>query len=164
MLKNPFITYGYEGPEYFCDRVQETESLTGLLQNGNNVVLMSPRRMGKTGLLMHSFGQAEVAEEYNTFLIDIYATSNLQDLVFSMGKAILSQLMPRGQKALSRFVKTVSSLRPVMSVDIMGNPNWSIEPSRSEEPSYSLDQIFKYLSESDKPNIVAILAFFSISV
>ena len=110
MLKNPFVTYGYEGPEYFCDRVQETESLTGLLQNGNNVVLMSPRRMGKTGLLMHSFGQAEVAEEYNTLLIDIYATSNLQDLVFSMGKAILSQLMPRGQKALSRFVKTVSSL------------------------------------------------------
>ena len=159
MLKNPFVTYGYEGPEYFCDRVQETESLTGLLQNGNNVVLMSPRRMGKTGLLMHSFGQAEVAEDYNTFLIDIYATSNLQDLVFSMGKAILSQLMPRGQKALSRFVKTVSSLRPVMSVDIMGNPNWSIEPSRSEEPSYSLDQIFKYLSESDKPNIVAIDEF-----
>lgn len=63
--------------------------MTKLLRNGNNVVLMSPRRMGKTGLLMHSFSQAEVAEEYNTFLIDIYATSNLQDLVFSMGKAIL---------------------------------------------------------------------------
>ena len=54
---------------------------------------------------MHSFSQAEVAEEYNTFLIDIYATSNLQDLVYSMCKAILSQLMPRGKKALSRFVK-----------------------------------------------------------
>ncbi len=46
-----------------------------------------------------------------------------------------------------------------MSVDIMGNPNWSIEPSRSVEPSYSLDQIFKYLSESDNPNIVAIDEF-----
>lgn len=156
MLKNPFITYGYESPEYFCDRIKETKSLTDLLQNGNNVVQMSPRRMGKTGLLMHSFNQTEIADEYNTFLIDIFATNNLQELVTSMGKAILSQLMPRGEKALSRFVKTVSSLRPVMSVDILGNPNWAIELSGSVEPSYTLEQIFKYLDESEKPNIVAI--------
>lgn len=159
MLKNPFITYGYESPEYFCDRIKETKSLTDLLQNGNNVVLMSPRRMGKTSLLMHSFNQTEIADEYNTFLIDIFATNNLQELVTSMGKAILSQLMPRGEKALSRFVKTVSSLRPVMSVDILGNPNWTIELSGSVEPSYTLEQIFKYLDESEKPNIVAIDEF-----
>lgn len=159
MLKNPFITYGYESPEYFCDRIKETKSLTDLLRNGNNVVLMSPRRMGKTGLLMHSFNQAVINEEYNTFLIDIFATNNLQELVTSMGKAILSQLMPHGEKALSRFVKTVTSLRPVMSVDILGNPNWSIELSGSVEPSYTLDQIFKYLDESEKPNIVAIDEF-----
>ena len=23
MMKNPFLTYGYNGPEYFCDREQE---------------------------------------------------------------------------------------------------------------------------------------------
>lgn len=159
MLKNPFITYGYEGPEYFCDRVAETDNLVSLVENGNNVVLMSPRRMGKTGLLNHCFQQATIAEEYNTFLIDIYSTGNLQDLVSTMGKAILSQLMPLGERAISRFVRTVSSLRPVMTVDAAGNPSWSIEMSRSSEPSYTLDQIFAYLSESERPNIVAIDEF-----
>jgi len=26
MKKNPFLTYGYDGPEYFCDRVEETKT------------------------------------------------------------------------------------------------------------------------------------------
>ena len=26
-MKNPFVTKGYAGPEYFCDRVKETEDL-----------------------------------------------------------------------------------------------------------------------------------------
>ncbi len=159
MLKNPFITYGYEGPEYFCDRVKETNSMLTSLRNGNNMLLMSPRRMGKTGLLSHCFSQKEIVREYNTFLIDIYSTNCLQDLVSCIGKSIVSQLMTKGEKALSRFLSTASTLRPIMSIDALGNTNWSIDFSRNIEPSYTLEQIFKYLSESEKPNIVAIDEF-----
>ncbi len=28
MIDNPFVTNGYAGPEYFCDRVEETAMLT----------------------------------------------------------------------------------------------------------------------------------------
>ena len=27
--RNPFIYEGYEGPEYFCDRIEETEKVIG---------------------------------------------------------------------------------------------------------------------------------------
>jgi hypothetical protein len=36
MIKNPFLTYGYNGAEYFCDRTEETKRLTSLLVNGNH--------------------------------------------------------------------------------------------------------------------------------
>ena len=42
MIDNPFITYGYESAEYFCDRQEETSVLTTLLTNGNHVALISP--------------------------------------------------------------------------------------------------------------------------
>ncbi len=71
MIKNPFLTYGYDGPEYFCDRVDETKRLTSLLVNGNHVALMSPRRMGKTGLIHHCFVQQEIQESYYLFIVDI---------------------------------------------------------------------------------------------
>ena len=28
MIENPFVTNGYVGPEYFCDRTEETAMLT----------------------------------------------------------------------------------------------------------------------------------------
>lgn len=46
-MKNPFVTNGYAGAEYFCDRVQETSAIRSLLLNENNIALISPRRLGK---------------------------------------------------------------------------------------------------------------------
>ena len=41
-MQNPFITKGYAGAEYFCDRVKETQDLLKLLTNENNMALISP--------------------------------------------------------------------------------------------------------------------------
>ena len=45
---NPFPTAGYAGPETFCDRQEETKNLLDAIQNGRNVTLVAPRRLGKT--------------------------------------------------------------------------------------------------------------------
>ena len=50
-LRNPFVYQGYASPMYFCDRTEETEGLIANLQNGRNTVLISPRRIDKTGLI-----------------------------------------------------------------------------------------------------------------
>ena len=54
-MRNPFVTNGYAGAEYFCDRVVETDDLRNLLRNENNIALISPRRLGKTELINHVF-------------------------------------------------------------------------------------------------------------
>ncbi len=51
-IVNPFICNGYEGPLYFCDREKETEEMCSTLKNRRNITLVSPRRMGKTGLII----------------------------------------------------------------------------------------------------------------
>ena len=56
-ITNPFLVYGYAGPEYFCDRKEDTQKMISALQNGRNITLMSPRRMGKTGLIKNAFHQ-----------------------------------------------------------------------------------------------------------
>ncbi len=160
---NPFITYGYESAEYFCDREKETAQLIRLLTNGNNVALISPRRMGKTGLLRHCFNKEEVANNYNTFLIDIYATKTLADMVYKMGQAIVRQLRPNGQKAIDKFLQVVTSLRTGISFDGQGNASWNIELGNIKVPEFTLDEIFTYLQSSDRPCIVAIDEFQTIS-
>lgn len=159
MKKNPFLTSGYAGAEYFCDRVNETKKLTQQLTNGNNVVLMSPRRIGKTGLLHHCFEQSVIKENYNTFIIDIYATKNLNDLIFVMGRSIVNALKPKGRKAIEKFLEIASALRPGVSFDIMGNATWSLDIDKPATAEYAMEQIFDYIKQSEKPCIIAIDEF-----
>lgn len=157
--KNPFITKGYAGPEFFCDREQETADLTKYLTNGNNIAMISPRRLGKTELLHHVFEQPLVKEHYYTFIIDIYATTSLRDLVNVLGKEILNALKPKGRGAWELFLNALHSLRQEISFDMNGSPTWSLGLGAINNPEVTLDEIFKYLNEADKPCLVAIDEF-----
>lgn len=163
MIENPFITYGYESAEYFCDRKSETKEMVTMLANGNHVALISPRRMGKTGLIHHCFSQQEIQDRYNTFLIDIYATKNLQDMVYRMGQAIVGRLKPRGQSAIDGFLRFVTSLRTGISFDGQGNASWNIGIGDIKSPEFTLEEIFNYLKMADKRCIVAIDEFQAIA-
>lgn len=88
-IMNPFVTTGYAGPDYFCDREKETEYITGLLENGNNIALISPRRYGKTDLIRHCFDQENIRERYYTFIIDIYSTNSFAELTERLAKSII---------------------------------------------------------------------------
>lgn len=163
MLENPFITYGYESPTYFCDRKEETSQLMSMLTNGNHTALISPRRMGKTGLLHHCFAQTQFTDNYYTFLIDIYATKSLQDMVYQMGHSIVKRLKPKGQMAVDKFLQMVTSLRTGISFDGQGNASWNIGIGDIQSPTFTLDEIFNYLESAEKRCVVAIDEFQSIS-
>lgn len=159
MIINPFITSGYVAPEYFCDRKKETETLLRWLTNGNHVAIMSTRRMGKTGLIEHCFKQDEISGKYYTFLVDIYATKTLRDFVFRLGKSILDTLKPHKKQVWEKFITCLSSLRSNISFDSSGIPSWNLELGDIHTPAVTLDEIFKYLNEADKPCIVAVDEF-----
>ena len=158
-MRNPFVTKGYAGAEYFCDRQQETKDLVQLLTNDNNMALISPRRLGKTDLIHHCFNQPKIKNNYYTFLIDIYATSSLTDFVSIFGKAILEELKPKGRKIWEGFIYAIKSIQQEISFDINGNPVWGIGLGNITNPSVTLDEIFDYLNKADKPCIVAIDEF-----
>ena len=163
MINNPFILYGYESEKYFCDRKEETAELKRLVTNGNNVALIAPRRIGKTGLIENLFHQRDIANKYYTFLIDIYATKNFEEMVLAMSTTMLAALRPRGAKVMQRFVDFLTSLRTGVSFDAMGNPSWNLEIGNIKQPRTTLDEIFRYISEADKPCIVAIDEFQTVS-
>ena len=158
-MRNPFVTNGYAGAEYFCDRVQETTSLRELLLNENNVALISPRRLGKTDLIWHVFDDDEIRSNYYCFVVDIYATKNLRDFVSMLGKSVMDELRPKGKRAWEKFISVVSSLRSEISFDMNGVPTWSVGLGAISNPSVTLDEFFTYLNQADKPCLVAIDEF-----
>lgn len=159
-IANPFVVGGYISPHYFCDREVETELLIRNITNGRNVALISTRRMGKTGLIRHCFYQKEVKEHYNTFFIDIYATSSLREFVFALGKEIFEKLKPKGRRFIDNFFSVISSLRAGFKLDsVTGEPVFDIGLGDIHAAETTLEEIFTYLEQADKPCIVAIDEF-----
>ena len=158
---NPFIISSeYISSKYFCDRKFETKTLVDNILNGRNSVLISIRRMGKSGLINHCFGQKEISEGFNTFFVDLYSTSSLSEMAALMGKEIVDSLKGKGEKMLDRFAATVRSLVTGITLDpITGQPTLNISIGNIQKPEQTLQEIFEYLEKSEKPCVVAIDEF-----
>ena len=160
MIGNPFVVGRYVSDHYFCDRQVETDFVIKQVTNGRNVALVSPRRMGKTGLILHSFNQSPIKENYYTFFVDIYATTSLAEFVYLLGKAIYEELKPRQVAWTERFFQIVRSLRVGFKLDALtGEPGFDISLGDIQSPHTTLDEIFEYLEKADKPCLVAIDEF-----
>ena len=158
---NPFIiTADYYGPEYFCDRQAETEALESNIANGRNTVLISSRRMGKSGLIAHVFNRAFVKSNFKTFSIDLYPTSSLAELILLLAKEITGPLKSKGQSLWESFLGIVKSLRPGFKVDpVTGQFVFDLSLGEIVKPVDSLKEIFQYLEGSEVPCLVSMDEF-----
>lgn len=157
---NPFIVTGKIDPVYFCDRARESAQLVKSLTNGNNMVIISPRRMGKTGLIRYCYDKNVISKAYYTFFIDILHTSSLKEFTYILGKEIFQTLAPRNKKMTRLFIQTLKSINGKFGFDpLTGLPTFNVELGDIDRPEYTLEELFTYLSAADKLCIVAIDEF-----
>ena len=157
---NPFVLSPAIPDELFCDRQAESLSLIKSIQNQENVVLISPRRVGKTGLIYHCFNQPEISDNYITVSIDILHTTSFQEFIKELGDAVFNVVAKRNEKLTKLFVATLRSLNGSFGIDpITYLPTFDVKLGQIVAPEYTLDEIFAYLEKADRPCIVAIDEF-----
>lgn len=158
---NPFLVYGYNGPQYFCDREKETEKMISALLNERNLTLIAPRRMGKTGLIKNVFYQLkeEKIKEAAYFYIDIYSTRDLRAFIQLLAQTVLGQLDTLSQSVLRKMTAFFKSCRPLISADERSRmPTVTLDfvPEQAEQ---TLKEIFDYMVASKKDCYLAIDEF-----
>lgn len=158
--ENPFVYEGYEGPEYFCDRIEETETVIADLKNGRNLTLVSPRKIGKTGLIHHVFHTIKSQQKDAVCIyVDIFHTHDQHEFVQTLGKAIVSERLLDSRGAMEKVLGFFSSWRPTVSFDpLTGSPTVSVSIERNSS-ELTLKSIFDYLKASNKDVYVAIDEF-----
>lgn len=157
---NPFICQGYESPKYFCDRDKETKLMISTLYNGRNITLISPRRLGKTGLIWNTFHQIQSEnKDAICIYIDIFPTKNQHELVNMLGSAVFNAAISKGKVFGRKILDVLGSLRPLVGIDsLTGMPNvtLNIDPAQSE---MSIKSIFSHLNRIEKEVFIAIDEF-----
>lgn len=163
-LQNPFPEYGYFGADYFCDRVEETNQMMEALQYGSNVTLMAPRRIGKTGLIFHTFERMKALDKsVQCFYVDIFPTKTFSQMVQFIANAVIGKMDTPSMSLKRKLNKFVAALRPTLTPDpITGIPSFSItvEPEHARE---TLGQVFEYMKESGQQCYLAIDEFQQVS-
>ena len=108
ILKNPFVIVGNIPADCFCDRREESARIVRTLTNEGNLLLISARRMGKSGLVKYCFDLPEIQENYYTFFVDILHTTSLREFVFNFGQQVFDVLKGQGEKTLRGLIQTIA--------------------------------------------------------
>lgn len=157
---NPFLVKGYVSPEYFCDREKETEGLLRNIQNGVDTTLISPRKYGKTGLILHLFDAIQREKlPYETLYVDIFATRSLSDFIKVLAEAVMKKY-PEKTHVGSKFMAFISGLRPVISYDsLTGVPQIQINYQMTAEKEHTLSGLLEFLDLQQIDIVLAIDEF-----
>lgn len=153
---NPFPIYGYFGPDYFCNREQETNAIISALKNGRNVTLYAPRRIGKTGLIHHVFHH--LGKKWNCIYLDVQESFSFKDFANSLLEAALNAVS-KNKTLLKQFQDWLLMLRPVMSANPhSGNLQLEIEFASENHQRVTVKEALKLL-DSFGPGVIALDEF-----
>ncbi len=145
---NKTFVYGVsvEGSN-FTDRVKESRRLKMNFENGLNVVLISPRRMGKTSLVKHVREMVD-SSMIQTVYVDIYDCRSEYDFYNKFAEALLKQTASKMELALENVKRFLVRLTPKVA----------FSPDLASEYSFSLGITPKEYSPEEILSLPEILA------
>jgi hypothetical protein len=156
---NPFSIKEYKGKNYFCDREAELDKILTNIKNGIDTTLISPRRMGKTGLIYRLFEQIYETGEVETIYVDIYPARSLSDFVKLLAEAILFKF-PEKTSIGKLFIEFIKGFKPLIGYDALsGEPQIQISYQSAQEKEYTLQGLFRFLNMQDTKIVLAIDEF-----
>ena len=157
---NPFLIKGYLSPEYFCDRIEETETLLRNIRNGADTTLISPRKYGKTGLIYHLFETIQRNKlPIETLYVDIFATRSLSDFIKVLAEAVLKKF-PEKSAIGNKFLTFIKGLRPVISYDTLtGIPQIQINYQLTAEKEHTLGGVLEFIDSQGIEIVLAVDEF-----
>ena len=158
-MDNPFILEPYKSKELFCDREEETARLVDCMVNGRNTTLISPRRLGKTGLIYRVYDEIKDRKlPHETFYVDISSSQSIDDFVKLLTEAIAVVL--NRQNRIKEFFNALKGIRPLLGFDSVNNtPTVSFSYQTMAEKQQTIKSVFSFLENNKRPVILAIDEF-----
>ena len=121
-MKNPFKFGTIVDEEFFTDRTKELRYILQVMESENHLILISPRRFGKSSLVMKAVKQG--VRPY--LLLNMQRVVSVEDLAAKLLKEIFKQYPWEKVKHLMshfRIVPTISTNPVTESIDVSFQPS-----------------------------------------
>ena len=154
---NPFLIKGYKSPQYFCNRVEESDILISAIRNNQDITLFGYRRYGKSALIHHVFHKLQ--KEFVCIYADIWGTSSIEEFTKELVNGIISSKIFAKQKFSDKLLNLLKSIGASFSIGIDGLPSVDLIYSDRNHNFRSLEELFKFLNQQDFSILFAIDEF-----
>jgi AAA+ ATPase superfamily predicted ATPase len=120
MMANPFKYGKVVSGEDFADRTMETKQLVEDLRSGQNILLYSPRRYGKTSLIIRAL---DILRSQGVIIayIDLFRCVTLSDLADKIVQEVVVQSQGKIDKIAEFFKDQISGVRPEFRLNSDGS-------------------------------------------
>ncbi|GEM_PF-73421 len=148
-MKNPFV-YGEEvSGDAFWNRIKEIQELTRDIPNGQNVIIFSTRRYGKTSLIKTVLEKVH-KEGVLTVYVDLYPAITKEKFVEIYAKAVSRSLGKPSQKILDIVKKLFPKLIPKIVIRGEGEAEFEFDYEPRSVFKTSLPDLLKAVHKRAK--------------
>lgn len=132
-MERPFV-YGYLAEkENFIDRVDDRRALKNFLSHGINVMLISPRRWGKSSLVKRTMEELLAEDKtVKVCFVDAFRVHSESEFYNAYASAVVSALETNLQKGVELLKKYIQTLTP--SITLKSDPLNAIEVDLGYKP------------------------------
>jgi len=138
-MQNPFKFGSVVTGSDFADRRGELAELVRELTDGQHLFLLSPRRYGKTSLILTAL---ESLSSRGTLVayVDTFRTTTPVQLLELMAQAVLRAAESRPERLLRLAMELLGRLRPQVGTDTTGMPTLSLDVGTSPRSVLALQE------------------------
>jgi AAA+ ATPase superfamily predicted ATPase len=138
-MQNPFKFGSVVTGDDFADRRRELGELTRELADGQHLFLLSPRRYGKTSLILVALESLR-ARRILVAYVDTFRTTTPVQLLELIAQAVLRAAESRPERLLRLAMDLLGRLRPQVGADATGRPTLSLDIGTSARSLLALQE------------------------
>lgn len=146
-MKNPFKFGIIVRGEYFADREEELKTLVADIESGQNIIIYSPRRYGKTSLIK-KVGE-RLSRDIIFIYVDLYSATSLENFISLYSNALL-QTAGKAREAVAFVSDFLKKIFPVIKISVEDVPKLEVGFSKRKDDTYK-----QFLELLDVPEKIA---------
>ena len=145
-MQNPFKFGSVVTGQDFADRRRELAEITRELTDGQHLFLLSPRRYGKTSLILVALESLRARGTLVAY-VDTFRTTTPVQFLELMAEAVLRAAESRPERLLRLAMDLLGHLRPQVGADVTGSPTLSLDIGTSPRSLLALQEGVLALAE-----------------
>jgi len=154
-MENPFEYQRIVVGKTFVDREEELKILTKALLSGENMLLYSPRRLGKSSLLQEVL--LHIAKQRITIYVDLWECLTEAEIAEKLATGIINAAFTKMEKAAATLKEVITSARPLLTLEPDGSIGLKLEYSEKDKTLKETLFLIETIAEKRKKKIIIVI-------